>query len=109
MRNSDWSSDVCSSYHSGGQIGQRFQSDKRALDQRCPRTDIGTAAGKLVPEILGFRQGRFGIERLGNRFVRRLMRQREHLALAFGHAEARRGVLSARLEERKSTRLNSSH
>src|SRR3546814_2822942 len=106
MRISDWSSDVCSSdLRHQGQVERAHraepESDVAQVVRRvAPRTDAGHEAAVLL-QVLG---GVVGVEHDAGVEVgeeddqRRVERQEQRLALA-----------EVDVQDRKSTRLNSSH
>src|SRR3546814_10907152 len=110
MRISDWSSDVCSSdlngRHSGGERCAKSVSDGR-LVQGTERRQIGVVARR---DLAGMADRKAGHMPLGLGVPQRLVglaepgeQQRERLAFIVDDMAA------ASPEDRKSTRLNSSH
>src|SRR3546814_9526022 len=99
MRISDWSSDVCSSDLLAGELGQQVRMQRRAMLVGEPG-DAQERRDPAHPHDVGLDDlGGTGVEELGE-----AIRGVEVLADGDGHRDP-----GGELEDRKSTRLNSSH
>ena len=96
----------CGDDAAGRQIGQRLQRDQRPHHEIAAIALIGAAAAPLGPELLGVLQGLRGIDRFGDRQMRRPVGQHERYGFAFAHFEiGHRGqVFAAGLDRRPQHR-----